>query len=234
MDRESVEQIVTVDQSLTKISKMPIILLCIIGMILAPLSVYDDDWLNSNIDTDDFWGTIMQQNVYISLDTFQMEICADDDCEIEEKEKLGDLYQICYDEVIEEEGENEVDNEEMAEICGPWNELHKAGKTTKTLIFGSMILIFVGILASLSPISNEYRLTPYSIITAGGGLVLVSIYNWNLMLPEFTENLDRGTGQAIAIFSGIIFIIAGVIGMIQSRMAIKQELPINSADASEE
>jgi hypothetical protein len=48
------------------------------------------------------------------------------------------------------------------------------------------------------------------------------------MLPEFTENLDNGSGQAIAIISGILFLLAGIIGIIQSRKLIKQELQIDS------
>ena len=215
-------------KTLPKLAKAPVIILCLIGMVVAPISVYDDNWLNANIDTDDFWGTIMKQNVYISLDTFQMEYCADDDCEIEEKQKLGELYQLCYDEVIEEEGDDEVDDGEMEEMCGPWNELDKAGKTTKSLIFTSMFIVFAGILVSISPISTQYRILPYSMITAGGVITLASIINWKRMLPEFTENLDNGSGQVIAIISGILFLTAGVIGIIQSRNLIKQELLIGS------
>ena len=111
MDEVSIEGAEVVPKKFTGVSKKPIILLCVVGLVLAPIAVYDDNWLNANIDTDDFWGTIMKQNVYISLDTFQMEYCADDDCEIEEKQKLGELYQICYDEVIEEEGDDEVDDD---------------------------------------------------------------------------------------------------------------------------
>ena len=65
-------------------------------------------------------------------------------------------------------------------------------------------------------------------ITAGGGVTFASILNWKRMLPEFTENLDNGSGQAIAIFSGILFLLAGIIGIIQSRKLIKQELQIDS------
>ena len=140
MEEVPIEGGEVVPKKFTGVSKKPIILLCVVGLVLAPIAVYDDNWLNANIDTDDFGGTIMKQNVYISLDTFQMEYCADDDCEIEEKQKLGELYQLCYDEVIEEEGDYEVDNDEMEEMCGPWNELNKAGKTTKTLIFTSMLI----------------------------------------------------------------------------------------------
>ena len=224
MNEVSIEGAEVVPEKFTGVSKKPIILLCVVGLVLAPIAVYDDNWLNANIDTDDFGGTIMKQNVYISLDTFQMEYCADDDCEIEEKQKLGELYQLCYDEVIEEE----VDDDEMEEMCGPWNELNKAGKTAKTLIFTSMLIAFAGILVGLSPISIQYRILPYSIITAGGGVTLASILNWKRMLPEFTENLDNGSGQAIAIISGILFLLAGIIGIIQSRKLIKQELQIDS------
>lgn len=228
MDEVFIEGAEVVPKKFTGVSKKPIILLCVVGLVLAPIAVYDDNWLNANIDTDDFGGTIMKQNVYISLDTFQMEYCADDDCEIEEKQKLGELYQLCYDEVIEEEGDDEVDDDEMEEMCGPWNELNKAGKTTKTLIFTSMFIVFAGILVNLSPISIQYRILPYSMITTGGGVTLASILNWKRMLPEFTENLDNGSGQAIAIFSGILFLLAGIIGIIQSRKLIKQELQIDS------
>ena len=228
MDEVSIQGEEVVHKTFSGVSKKPIILLCVVGLVLAPIAVYDDNWLNANIDTDDFWGTIMEQNVYISLDTFQMEYCADGDCEIEEEQKLGELYQLCYDEVIEEEGEDEVDDEEMEEMCGPWNELNNAGKTTKTLIFTSMLFVFVGILVSLSPISIQYRILPYSMITVGGGVTLVSIFNWKQMLPEFTENLDNGSGQAIAILSGILFLIAGVVGIMQSRNLIKQEVHIGS------
>ena len=230
MDEVSIEGAKVVHETFTGVSKKPIILLCVVGLVLAPIAVYDDNWLNANIDTDDFWGTIMKQNVYISLDTFQMEYCADDDCEIEEKQKLGELYQLCYDEVIEEEGEDELDDDEMEEMCGPWNELNKAGKTTKSLIFTSMFIVFVGILAILSPIYTQYRIMPYSMITAGGGVTLASVLNWKRMLPEFTENLDNGSGQAIAIISGILFLVAGVIGIIQSRKLINQELQTNMLD----
>ena len=228
MDEFPMRELEVGDKTLPRLSKTPIILLCLIGMIIAPISVYDDNWLNENIDTDDFWGTIMEQNVYLSLDTFQMEICADGDCEIEENEKLAELYQLCYDEVTEEEGEDEVDDDEVEEMCGPWNDLDKAGKTTKNLIFTSMFLVFAGILVSLLPISTQYRIMPYSIITVGGGTMLAAIFNWKRMLPEFTENLDNGSGQGIAISSGILFLVAGVIGIIQSRKLIKQELQIDS------
>ena len=228
MDEFPMRELEVGDKTLPRLSKTPIILLCLIGMIIAPISVYDDNWLNENIDTDDFWGTIMEQNVYLSLDTFQMEICADGDCEIEENEKLAELYQLCYDEVTEEERWNEVDDDEVEEMCGPWNDLDKAGKTTKNLIFTSMFLVFAGILVSLLPISTQYRLMPYSIITVGGGTMLAAIFNWKRMLPEFTENLDNGSGQGIAISSGILFLVAGVIGIIQSRKLIKQELQIDS------
>ena len=224
MDKFPIDKEALGNKTLPKLAKAPVIILCLIGMVVAPISVYDDNWLNANIDTDDFWGTIMKQNVYISLDTFQMEYCADDDCEIEEKQKLGELYQLCYDEVIEEEGDDEVDDGEMEEMCGPWNELDKAGKTTKSLIFTSMFIVFAGILVSISPISTQYRILPYSMITAGGVITLASIINWKRMLPEFTENLDNGSGQVIAIISGILFLTAGVIGIIQSRNLIKQEL----------
>ncbi len=234
MDEFTIRELEVGDKTLPRLSKTPIILLCLIGMIIAPISVYDDNWLNENIDTDDFWGTIMEQNVYLSLDTFQMEICADGDCEIEENEKLAELYQLCYDEVTEEERWNEVDDDEVEEMCGPWNDLDKAGKTTKTLIFTSMFLVFAGILVSLLPISTQYRLMPYSIITVGGGTMLAAIFNWKRMLPEFTENLDNGSGQGIAISSGILFLVAGVIGIIQSRKLIKQELQIHNEALSEE
>ena len=234
MDELSKEEVVIVDKTLAKLPKTPIILLCVIGLVLAPIAVYDDNWLNSNIDTDDFWGTIMEQNVYLSLDTFQMEYCADGDCEIEENEKLAKLYQLCYDGVTEEEGEDEVDENEVEEMCGPWNELHKAGKTAKTLIFASMFIVLSGMLVGLSPISNQIRIIPYSVITAGGGTMLVAIFNWKRMLPEFTDNLDNGSGQAVAILSGILFLIAGVIGIIQSRKLIKQELQIDNEALSEE
>ena len=234
MDEFSKEEAVVVDKTLAKLPKTPMIVLCVIGLVLAPIAVYDDNWLNSNIDTDDFWGTIMEQNVYLSLDTFQMEYCADGDCEIEENEKLAKLYQLCYDEVTEEEGEDEVDENEVEEMCGPWNELHKAGKTAKTLIFASMFIVLSGMLVGLSPISNQNRIIPYSIITAGGGTMLVAIFNWKRMLPEFTDNLDNGSGQAVAILSGILFLIAGVIGIIQSRKLIKQELQLDNEVTSEE
>ncbi len=202
MDEFSKEEALVVDKTLAKLPKTPMMLLCVIGLVLAPIAVYDDNWLNSNIDTDDFWGTIMEQNVYLSLDTFQMEVCADGDCSIEENEKLAELYQLCYDEVIEEEGEDEVDENEVEEMCGPWNDLHKAGKTAKTLIFASMFIVLSGMLVGLSPISNQIRIIPYSVITAGGGTMLVAIFNWKRMLPEFTDNLDNGSGQAVAILSG--------------------------------
>ena len=234
MDELSKEEVVIVDKTLAKLPKTPIILLCVIGLVLAPIAVYDDNWLNSNIDTDDFWGTIMEQNVYLSLDTFQMEVCADGDCSIEENEKLAKLYQLCYDGVTEEEGEDEVDENEVEEMCGPWNELHKAGKTAKTLIFASMFIVLSGMLVGLSPISNQIRIIPYSVITAGGGTMLVAIFNWKRMLPEFTDNLDNGSGQAVAILSGILFLIAGVIGIIQSRKLIKQELQLDNEATSEE
>ena len=234
MDEFSKEEVVVVDETLAKLPKTPMILLCVIGLVLAPIAVYDDNWLNSNIDTDDFWGTIMEQNVYLSLDTFQMEYCADGDCEIEENEKLAKLYQLCYDGVTEEEGEDEVDENEVEEMCGPWNELHKAGKTAKTLIFASMFIVLSGMLVGLSPISNQIRIIPYSVITAGGGTMLVAIFNWKRMLPEFTDNLDNGSGQAVAILSGILFLFAGIIGIIQSRKLIKQELQIDNEALSEE
>ena len=201
--------------------------MCVFGLVLAPIAVYDDNWLNANIDTDDFWDHYETKRVHKS-GHIPNEYCADDDCEIEEKQKLGELYQICYDEVIEEEGDDEVDDDEMEEMCGPWNDLNKAGKTTKTLIFTSMFIVFAGILVSLSPISIQYRILPYSMITAGGGVTLASILNWKRMLPEFTENLDNGSGQAIAIFSGILFLLAGIIGITQSRKLINQELHIDS------
>ena len=231
MDEVSVEGAEVVPKKFTDVSKKSIIVLCVIGFVLAPIAVYDDNWLNANIDTDEFWGTMMKQNVYISLDTFQMEYCADDDCEIEEKQKLGELYQLCYDEVIEGEGDD-VDDDTMEEMCGAWNELDKAGKTTKALIFTSMFIVFAGILVSLSPIFIQYRILPYSMITAGGGVSLASILNWKRMLPEFTENLDNGSGQAIAIVPGILFLLAGIIGIIQSRKLIKQE-PQNNSTAEE-
>ena len=234
MDELSKEGVIIVDKTLAKLPKTPMMLLCVIGLVLAPIAVYDDNWLNSNIDTDDFWGTIMEQNVYLSLDTFQMEYCADGDCEIEENEKLAKLYQLCYDEFTEEEGEDEVDENEVEEMCGPWNELHKAGKTAKTLIFASMFIVLSGMLVGLSPISNQIRIIPYSVITAGGGTMLVAIFNWKRMLPEFTDNLDNGSGQAVAILSGILFLIAGIIGIIQSRKLIKQELQIDNEALSEE
>ena len=234
MDGFSKEEAVVVDKTLAKLPKTPMMLLCVIGLVLAPIAVYDDNWLNSNIDTDDFWGTIMEQNVYLSLDTFQMEYCADGDCEIEENEKLAKLYQLCYDEVTEEERGDEVDENEVEEMCGPWNELHKAGKTAKTLIFASMFIVLSGMLVGLSPISKQIRIIPYSVITAGGGTMLVAIFNWKRMLPEFTDNLDNGSGQAVAILSGILFLIAGVIGIIQSRKLIKQGLKFHNEALSEE
>ena len=64
-------------------------------------------------------------------------------------------------------------------------------------------------------------------ITAGGGVTLASILNWKRMLPEFTENLDNGSRQTIAIVSGILFVLAGIIGVTQSRKLINQELELD-------
>ena len=220
------------------ISKKPIIILCVLGLFLTPISITSDSWLSANVDTDDFWGTTMRQNVYISLDSFMIEYCADDDCEIEEDEKLGDLYQKCYDEVTEidededewdDEDDDNISNEEIEEMCGPYNDLAKAGETTKTLLLMSAFTVFVGILITFSPISKTYSIIPYGLISAGGVMMLFSIFNWSAMLPEFTENLDWDNGPNIAILSGIIIIIAGLIGIIQSRKSI-QDLVVTSAE----
>ena len=56
MDEVSIEGAEVVRKKFTGVSKKPIILLCVVGLVLAPIAVYDDNWLNANIDTDDFVG----------------------------------------------------------------------------------------------------------------------------------------------------------------------------------
>jgi len=218
-----------ITKEVPRISQKPIIILCVLGLLLTPLSITSDAWLSANVDTDDFWGTTMEQNVYISLDSFMIEYCADDDCEIEENEKLGDLYRKCYDEVNEidedewdDEDDDEISNEEIEEMCGPYNDLAKAGKTTETLLLVSVFILFTGLLITLSPISKKYQIMPYGFITASGSAILFSIFNWSSMLPEFTENLDWDNGPNRAILSGILIIIAGIIGIVRTRKSIKE------------
>ena len=105
-------------------SKSTILYIMIIAsFILTPVSVVEDVWLTQTIDRDEWGDTVFTQEVHVGLRQVMYETCVDGtDCEYSDQENFGDLYDMCIDEIEDDDGE--YYDEEIDEYCGPLSLIH--------------------------------------------------------------------------------------------------------------
>ena len=202
-------------------SKSTILYIMIIAsFILAPVSVVEDVWLTQTIDRDEWGDTVFTQEVHVGLRQVMYESCVDGtDCEYTDQENFGDLYDMCMEEI----GNDDVEyyGEEIDEYCGPWSDLHVGGMTASVLIIIAAVMLFAAFFMQGRPDTIE----PANYIAMGaGGLIIFALTFWHFMLPEAADNLDWGRGPWFAILSAGLSIASGFSGYIRSKETGSQEI----------
>jgi len=200
-------------------SKSTILYIMIIAsFILAPVSVVEDVWLTQTIDRDEWGDTVFTQEVHVGLRQVMYETCVDGtDCEYSDQENFGDLYDMCIDAFEDDDGE--YYDEEIDEYCGPWSDLYNAGTTTTILMTITTILLFAAFVLQGRPDSKRKS---YLISISAGILIVLSLFIWDLMLPDAADNLDWGRGPWFALLAAGLSIAAGFIGYKQSKESENQ------------
>lgn len=200
-------------------SKSTILYIMIIAsFILTPVSVVEDVWLTQTIDRDEWGDTVFTQEVHVGLRQVMYETCVDGtDCEYSDQENFGDLYDMCIDEIEDDDGE--YYDEEIDEYCGPWSDLYNAGTTTTILMTITTILLFAAFVLQGRPDSKRKS---YLISISAGILIVLSLFIWDLMLPDAADNLDWGRGPWFALLAAGLSIAAGFIGYKQSKESENQ------------
>ena len=196
-------------------SKSTILYIMIIAsFILAPVSVVEDVWLTQTIDRDEWGDTVFTQEVHVGLRQVMYETCVDGtDCEYTDQENFGDLYDMCTEEVGN-------DNEEIDEYCGPWSDLHVGGMTASVLIIIAAVMLFAAFFMQGRPDTIG---TSNYIAMGAGGLIIFALIFWHFMLPDAADNLDWGSGPWFAILSAGLSIASGFSGYIRTKESDGQE-----------
>ena len=195
-------------------SKSKILYIMIIAsFILAPVSVIEDVWLTQTIDRDEWGDTVFTQEVHVGLRQVMYETCVDGtDCEYTDQENFGDLYDMCTEEIGN-------DDEEIDEYCGPWSDLHVGGMTASVLIIIAAVMLFAAFFMQGRPDTIE---TSNYIAMGAGGLIVFALTFWHFMLPEAADNLDWGRGPWFALLAAGLSIAAGFIGYKESKESENQ------------
>ena len=199
--------------------------LIIAALILAPFALNSDSWLTRNIDTDDFWGTTMTQDIHITLSDVTIETCADGtDCETESK-----TFETVYNNCSEEMKLDGASNSEIDQQCGLWEEFDNAGFIASNLLFVStMSLVFALVIQGRAMLGNP-SIMPSLMAASSGILIIGSIITWNSSLPEIADNLNWSTGPNQGILAGILAIGASIVPIVVSKLNMQKD-----ADDSEE
>ena len=202
-------------------SKSTILYIMIIAsFILAPVSVVEDVWLTQTIDRDEWGDTVFTQEVHVGLRQVMYETCVDfTDCEYTDQENFGDLYDMCMEEIGNDDGE--YYDEEIDEYCGPWSDLHVGGMTASVLIIIAAVMLFAAFVMQGRPDTIE---TSNYIAMGAGGMIIFALTFWHFMLPSAADNLDWGSGPWFAILSAGLSIASGFGGYIRSKEAGSQEI----------
>lgn len=191
-------------------------LILIIPMFaMVPISIDSDSWLKLHIDRDGLWTPCRAQNADIGLETFVTD--GDDGllCDGHQKGTLERIYLQCQDEISDVET-NSPSEQEIEDVCGHWNNFAKAGEIAESYILIGTFISFVGLLTMMSPLSNMYKLTHKLFFCAGGGVIVFSVYTWNLMLPEPPETyMFWGLMPIVLILIGSALFIGGTIGLVE-------------------
>ena len=94
--------------------------------------------------------------------------------------------------------------------------LLRLAKIAESYILIGTFISFVGLLTMMSPLSNMYKLTHKLFFCAGGGVIVFSVYTWNLMLPEPPETyMFWGLMPIVLILIGSALFIGGTIGLVE-------------------
>ena len=202
-------------------SKSTILYIMIIAsFILAPVSVVEDVWLTQTIDRDEWGDTVFTQEVHVGLRQVMYETCVDGtDCEYTDQENFGDLYDMCMEEIGNDDGG--YYDEEIDEYCGPWSDLHVGGMTASVLIIIAAVMLFAAFFMQGRPDTIE---TANYITMGAGGLIIFALTFWHFMLPEAADNLDWGRGPWFAILSAGLSIASGFSGYMRSKETGSQEI----------
>jgi len=202
----------------TKSNILYIMIIC--SFILAPVSVIEDVWLTQTIDRDEWGDTVFTQEVHVGLRQVMYETCVDGtDCEYSDQENFGDLYDMCMDEIENDDDGEYYDEEEIDEYCGPWSDLHIGGMTASVLIIISAVVLFAAFFMQGRPDTREKS---NYLAMGAGGLIIFALIFWNFMLPDAADNLDWGRGLWFALLSAGLSFAAGFIGYKQLKESASQ------------
>ena len=179
--------------------------LTVFALVLTTNSIINESWLTQTsgeelIVTDNF-----------GLLDFNVEQCDGNNCT-----KQVDSFASAYDNCTKTFEELGFNQSAIDEACSDINTTHTAGLTATVLLSISAITLLV---ASVFHVRNMVGLTSKigNIVSiSGGALTVLGILTWYTILPDTESSPDWGQGLWLAIISGLLAILAGFSGVLQS------------------
>ena len=179
--------------------------LTVFALVLTTNAIINESWLTQTsgeelIKTDNF-----------GLLDFNVEQCDGNNCT-----KQVDSFASAYDNCTKTFEELGFNQNAIDEACSEFNTTHTAGLTATVLLSISAITLLV---ASVFHVRNMVGLTSKigNIVSiSGGALTVLGILTWYTILPDTESSPEWGQGLWLAIVSGLLAILAGFSGVLQS------------------
>ena len=179
--------------------------LTVFALVLTTNSIINESWLTQTSNED----LVVTEN--FGLLDFNVELCDGNNCT-----KQVDSFASAYDNCTEQLEELGLNQSSIDEACSDINTTHTAGLTATVLLSISAITLLI---ASVFHVRNMVGLTSKIgniVSTSGGALTVLGILAWYAILPDTGSSPDWGQGLWLAIISGLLAILAGFSGVLQS------------------
>ena len=179
--------------------------LTVFALVLTTNSIINESWLTQTSNED----LVVTEN--FGLLDFNVELCDGNNCT-----KQVDSFASAYDNCTEQYRELGLNQSSIDEKCSDINTKHTAGLTATVLLSISAITLLI---ASVFHVRNMVGLTSKIgniLSTSGGALTVLGILAWYTILPDTGSSPDWGQGLWLAIISGLLAILAGFSGVLQS------------------
>ena len=179
--------------------------LTVFALVLTTNAIINESWLTQTSNED----LVVTEN--FGLLDFNVELCDGNNCT-----KQVDSFASAYDNCTEQVKEFGFNQSSIDEECSDINTTHTAGLTATVLLSISAITLLI---ASVFHVRNMVGLTSKIgniVSTSGGALTVLGILAWYAILPDTGSSPDWGQGLWLAIISGLLAILAGFSGVLQS------------------
>ena len=179
--------------------------LTVFALVLTTNAIINESWLTQTSGEE----LIVTGN--FGLLDFNVELCDGNNCT-----KQVDSFASAYDNCTKTFEEFGLNQSAIDEACSDLNTTHTAGLTATVLLSISAITLLV---ASVFHVRNMVGLTSKigNIVSiSGGALTVLGILTWYTILPDTESSPDWGQGLWLAIISGLLAILAGFSGVLQS------------------